>query len=99
MAKRLPYEAWARIQIDRIPEEERQAKRGKFFSEGGRIANWENYRAYCKANGNLYDGPPDGYWESKEEPWHKPTGILMGLVGVFVWFLVLVISGSTGMRK
>ena len=99
MSKRLPYEAWARQQIDKIPEELRQEQRGKFYSPGGRIANWETYRAYCKNNGHQYDGPPEGYWESKEQPWHKPTGLLMGLVGVFVWFLVLVIGGSTGMRK
>ena len=99
MSKRLPYEAWVRLEIDKLPEEEKQGGRGAYYSTNGRIAKWETYRAYCKANGHQYDGPPDGYWESKEEWWHKPIGLLSGLVGVFVWFMLLVISGSTGMRK
>lgn len=99
MAKNLPYAAWVRQQLDKLPEEEQQAARTAFYSTGGRIAKWESYRAHCKAQKLDYDGPPEGYWESKEEPWHKPTGYAVGALGVFVWFLGTIIAGSTGMKK
>lgn len=99
MAKKLPYAAWVRQQLEKLPEDKRPAARGGYYSDSGRIAKWDVYKAECKAAGLEYDMPPEGYWESKEEPWHKPAGYTMGLLGVFMWFLVMVIGGSTGMKR
>lgn len=99
MAKHLPYAAWVRKRLEGLPEERRQAARSGYYSDSGRIANWETYRADCKAMGYDYDNPPEGYWESKEQPWHKAAGYAMGLVGLFLWFMAQVIAGSTGMKR
>lgn len=99
MAKRLPYAAWVRQQLERMPEELRQAARGEYYSDSGKIAKWELYKADCKQAGYEYDGPPDGYWEAKEEPWHKPAGYTMGALGVFLTFLGMIIIGSMGTGK
>jgi hypothetical protein len=99
MAKQLPYAAWVRQQLERLPEDQRQAARGAYYSESGRIAKWDVYKADCKAMGLGYDNPPEGYWESKEQPWHKAAGYAMGLVGLFLWVMAQIISGSTGMKR
>jgi hypothetical protein len=97
VAKALPYAAWVRLQLARVPEEELKAARVAYFSDKGKIAKWEAYKAYCKSQKLDYDGPPDGYWEAMEKPWHKPTGYGMAAMGLFAWFLMTIIGTSTGM--
>lgn len=97
MPKAFPYAAWVRLQLAKVPEDALQDARKAFYSDAGKIAKWEAYKAYCKANKLDYDGPPEGYWESKEQPWHKPAGYGMAAMGLFAWFLMVIIGGSTGM--
>lgn len=97
--KRLPYAAWVRQQLDKMPEELRQAARAEYYSDSGKIAKWDLYKADCKAQKLDYDGPPEGYWEAKEEPWHKPAGYALGVVGVFTWFLGAIVLGALGGKR
>ena len=99
MSNRLPYAGWVAYTLREAGKENDQAERGKYFSNTGRIDNYDNYVAFCKSEKKQYDSPPDGYWESKEKPWHKPTGIAMGLTGILLWFIAGVIGGSTGQSR
>lgn len=94
--EKLTYAAWAAIQLRDIGKESDQEARAEYWSNSGKIAKYDEYRAYCKAEKLLPENPPNGYWESKEKPWHKPTGVAMGLMGILAWFVVGVIGGSTG---
>lgn len=95
MPKKLAYSAWCRMELERVPEENRQDARPSYFSDSGKITKYDEYRTYCRTNRLDYDGPPEGYWESKEKPWHKPTGYLLGLASILAYFALLVIGGST----
>lgn len=97
--KKLPYAAWARIDMAFIPEDKQQAYRHNWFSDTGKAKKYDQYREYCKRKGYDYDNPPAKYWESKEEPWHSPAGVAIGLMGVLVWFLTALVAGSTGKRE
>lgn len=96
MRKKLPYPAWVNIQLKPLTKEHQQELRGNYFSNSGRVKQYDNYKAYCKANSFEYDSPPEGYWESKEEPWHKPAGWAM-VAGAF---LTLMLGGvaTSGIR-
>jgi hypothetical protein len=76
-----------------------QAARASYWSNTGRIEQYDTYKEYCKTNAHDYDGPPDGYWESKEKPWHKPAGLAMGLTGILLWFITGIIGGATGQKR
>ena len=98
MAKKLSYSAWARMQIDAYSPERQQDVRKSYYSDSGKINRYDAYKTHCKQRGYDFDAPPEGYWESKEEPWHKPTGILIGLSTVLLWFLTSLLGGTTGRR-
>ena len=95
MAKRYAYAAWAREQLETYSEERRAEVRKSYYSESGKIARYDQYKAYAKAKGFDYDNPPEGYWEAKEQPWHAPAGIAMGLGSILLWFLAGLIGGTT----
>ena len=98
MAKRLSYAAWARQILENVAPERQQEVRASYFSDSGKVNRYDSYKAYCKQKGYDYDAPPEGYWESKKEPWHTPTGIAIGLSSVLVWFLLGLVGGTTGRR-
>ena len=45
------------------------------------------------------DAAPEGYWGSKEEPWHKPVGILMIVMAYFTWFMGKAMGSGVRTRK
>ena len=99
MSNRLTYAGWVAMTLRDKGLENDQAARASYWSNTGRIEQYDAYKEYCKTNKNEYDGPPDGYWESLEKPWHKPAGIAMALTGILLWFISGVIGGSTGQRR
>ena len=99
MSNRMPYAGWVAYTLREAGKDNDQQERAKYFSNSGRIERYDEYVAFCKAEKKQYDSPPDGYWESKEKPWHKPTGIAMALTGILLWFISGVIGGSTGQRR
>jgi hypothetical protein len=98
MAKRMSYAAWARLQIEAYAPERQQEVRSSYYSDNARVNRYDAYKAYCKQRSLDYDAPPEGYWESKKEPWHTPAGIAIGLSSVLVWFLLGLVGGTTGRR-
>ena len=99
MSNRLTYAGWVAMTLRDKGLENDQAARASYWSNTGRIEQYDTYKEYCKTNGNDYDGPPDGYWESKEKPWHKPAGLAMGLTGILLWFISGIIGGATGQKR
>ena len=96
---RLTYAGYVAMMLRAQGKESDQEERNKYWSHTGRIEHYDRYRAFCRQEKKTPDNPPDGYWESKEEPWHKPTGVAIGLSGVLLWFLGGVISSATGLGK
>ena len=95
MAKKLPYPAYVNIMLAPLTKEHAQELRGKFYSAKGKIARYDAYKEYCQKHGYEYDAAPEGYWASKEEPWHKPAGHAMIAGGYALWFLSkLATTGS-----
>ena len=92
----LTYAAWASKKIRAMPKAQQQTRRGGYYSPTGRINNYDNYRADAKAELYSFEKPPEGYWESKEKPWHKPVGFMAGGLGVFIYFLFGIVLRSTG---
>lgn len=95
MAKRLPYSAWARLQLENYPEDQRQNLRSDYYSDRGKAEKYDTYKAHCKAQGFEWDAPNEEYWELKKRPWHTPAGVATGLAGVLVWLLLGLIGGTT----
>lgn len=93
MKKRLAYAGWARIVLDQLTPEHQQELRGSFYSDEGRIKRYDSYKKYCQENNFEYEDAPDGYWESKEESWHKPAGVAM-IVGGYLGMMLLSAMGS-----
>ena len=93
MSKKLPYAAYVRIMLEPLTKEHQQELRGSFFSDTGRVKQYDNYKKYCIDNNYEHDPAPDGYWESKEEPWHKPAGYGM-IVGGYLGMMFLSAMGS-----
>lgn len=97
--EKLTYAAWTAIQLRDAGKENDQDARAEYWSKSGRIEKYDEYLAYCKADKKQPDNPPEGYWESKEKPWHKPAGVTIGLMGVLVWFAAGLIGGATGRSR
>ena len=99
MPDRLTYAGWVAMTLrDKGLMNDQQA-RASYWSNSGRIERYDEYKEFCKQQKKSYDNPPDGYWESKEQPWHKPTGIALGLTGILLWFISGIIGGSTGQTR
>lgn len=99
VADRMAYAGWVAMTLRDAQLENDQEARAALWSATGRVENYDKYVAFCKQEKKSYDGPPEGYWESKERPWHKPTGVAMGLTGILLWFVSGVIGGSTGLNR
>lgn len=96
MAKKLPYAGYVRIILEPLTPEHQQELRAGFFSESGRVKQYDNYKAYCQKHGFEYDPAPDGYWEAKEEPWHKPAG--WGMIAAGYLGMMLLSAMGSGVR-
>lgn len=81
-----------------IPDNEKQSYRHNWFSDTGKAKKYEQYTEYAKLHRLDYDNPPASYWELKKQPYDGVAGALLGLTGVFAWFLVKIVSGSTGQK-
>ena len=97
--EKLTYAAWAAIELRDSGKESDQESRADYWSKSGRSEKYDAYVAYCKEERKQPDNPPEGYWESKEKPWHKPAGITMGLMGVLTWFVIGIIGGASGQSR
>lgn len=93
MSKKMPYAGWVRLTLEPLTPEHQQELRSSYFSDRGKVARYDTYKAYCIEKGFSYDAPPEGYWESKEEPWHKPAGWGM-VVGGYLGMMLLSAMGS-----
>ena len=99
MAKKLTYAGYVSIMIKPFSKERQQELRNLYFSNSGKIKQYDAYKTYCKDNGFDYDPAPDGYWESKEEPWHKPAGFGMIAAGYLGMMLLSAMGSGTRTRK
>lgn len=99
MNKKYPYARWVSDKLKDATAERKQEIRGAHYSDSGRVAHYDEYARWCRQLGYDYDDSPEGYWDSKIKDWHQPTGILMAITGVFMWFIAMVIGGSTGQTK
>lgn len=99
MAEKFTYAAWVAMELRDKELSADQDARAQYWSNSGKIAKYDEYREYCKLNKLQPDNPPEGYWESKEEPWHKPVGIAMGMTGILVWFIAGIIGGASGQSR
>jgi len=99
MADRLTYAGWASMTLRDKGLDGDQKARADYFSNSGKVQHYDEYKAFCQQEKKSYDNPPDGYWESLEKPWHKPTGVAMVLTGILMWFISGVIGGTTGQRR
>ena len=97
--EKLPYPAYVNIRLKPLTKEHQQEIRSSFYSPKGKIARHDDYVAYCKANKREPDPAPNGYWDSKEEPWHKPVGILMIVMAYFTWFMGKAMGSGVRTRK
>ena len=96
MSNKMPYAGWVAMTLRDNGDQDNQEARAKYWTDSGKVEFYDQYVAFCKQEKKKHDPPPEGYWESKEKPWHKPTGILMGLTGILVWVTSGIIGGSTG---
>lgn len=96
MTKKLTYAGYVSQKIKPFSKEQQQELRGLYFSNSGKIKQYDTYKAYCKEHKLDYDSPPDGYWESKEEPWHKPAGWAM-VIGAYA-LMALGGAATSGIR-
>ena len=92
---RLPYPAYVNEILGTYPEEERQAVRGDYYSEHGRIVQYDKYVAECKKRHKQPDAAPDGYYEYYSHAGHTVLAALGGLLSVFAWILVGLIGGAS----
>ena len=97
--KKLPYPAYVNIVLEPLTKEHQQELRGAFYSPKGKIARYEDYVEYCKIKNLEPDSAPAGYWESKEQPWHKPVGIGMIIMGYCLWFFVQLLGSGVRTRR
>lgn len=97
--EKLPYPAYVNIKLRPLTKEHQQELRSSFYSTKGRLARHDTYAAYCKKHNFEPDAPPLGYWESKEQPWHKPVGVGMIIMGYFAWFMASAMTSGIRTRK
>ena len=99
MAKRLPYSGYVRLQLAGLTKREVQEARNGYYSDHGRIENYEAYVAHCKSNGFLYDAPPEGYWEWREKGWEKPALIMTTLISMLTYLMVGIVGSASGRKR
>lgn len=87
------------IKLKPLTKEHQQELRGKYFSNSGKVKQYDAYKSYCKQHGYEPDSAPEGYWESKEEPWHKPAGWGMVIAGYLGMMLVSAMGSGIRTRK
>ena len=93
---RYAYARWVSEMISEAPKEDEQAIRSEYFSNRGRVIHYDDYRKFCKAIRHEADSPPEDYYEWKGNPVATATGVGIGLLGIFGWFLGGIVGGSTG---
>jgi hypothetical protein len=94
MAK-LAYAAWVNEQLSNVPDEEQQEIRKGYWSEHGRIVNYDRYVYTARQRHKSYDPQPEGYEEYYTHAGHKAAGLALGLLGVFAWFVSGIIGGAS----
>jgi hypothetical protein len=94
MAK-LAYAAWVNEQLSKHPEEEQQEIRKEYWSEHGRIVQYDRYVDTATERYKTYDPQPEGYEEYYTHAGHKAAGLAIGLLGVFGWFVSGIIGGAS----
>ena len=99
MAKRLPYPAWVNIKLREKSKVEQQELRNGFYSDYGRVANYDKYAADCRQGGWVADSAPEGYAEWSYRGYEGPTNLLIAGLGALVYLIVGIIAGSTGIRR
>ena len=98
LMEKLPYPAYVNIRLKPLTKEHQQELRSSFYSPKGKIARHDGYVAYCKHHKLQHDPAPEGYWGSKEEPWHKPVGIGLIVAGYFGFMASKVVTSGIRTR-
>jgi hypothetical protein len=94
MAK-LAYAAWVKEELENYPEEDRQEVRYEYWSDHGRIVQYDKYVKEAKRRHKQYDPAPDGYYEYYSHFGHTATAVAGGAVAVLSWFLLGIIGGAS----
>lgn len=96
---RYAYARWANDRIKRNSPEYQEEIRKTYFSPQGKIGRYDEYAKWCRVMGYDFDDNPEGYWEYKAGSLDKGTGYLLGAIGVLVWFVMSLVTGSTGRKE
>lgn len=99
MPKRFAYPAYVNLQLKGKTKAEQQAIRNEYFSDYGRVANYDRYVKFCRDNNYVADRAPEGYAEWSYKGYEGPTNLLIAGLGALMYLIIGIIAGSTGMRK
>lgn len=92
---RLPYAAYVNEILNTYPDEQKQEVRKEFYSDHGRIVQYDKYVAEAKRRHKNYDSAPDGYYEYYSHAGHTVAAIAGGALAVFGWFAAAIIGGAS----
>ena len=96
---RLSYAAWVNEHLQGKTKQEQEAIRDEYWSNYGRVVNYDYYAEVCKIRRQEADSEPEGYWEWKDNSLYRTTGYLLGGLGVLTYFLSGIIGATTGRRR
>lgn len=96
---RLSYAAWVNEMLQDKTKAEQEAIRDEYWSNYGRVVNYDEYVAICKIRRKEADSEPEGYWEWKDNSLYRTAGVLLGGVGVMAYFVGGLLGATTGRRK
>jgi len=96
---RLSYAAWVNEHLQGKTKQEQEAIRDEYWSNYGRVVNYDYYAEVCKIRRKEADSEPEGYWEWKDNSLYRTTGYLLGGLGVLTYFLSGIIGATTGRRR
>jgi len=99
VSKRLTYASWVQQKLVGFNKVQQQSIRNEYYSDYGRVSNYDFYVKDCKSQRYLPDAPPEGYWSWAERGYEKPITILAAGLSALLYLIVGVIAGSTGTRK
>ena len=96
---RLSYAQFVNELLEDKTKEEKELIRDEYWSNYGRVVNYDYYAEICKIRRKDADSPPEEYWEWKDHAGYRTAGYLLGGVGVLSFFIGSLFSSTTGRRK
>lgn len=96
---RLSYAQFVNEMLVDKTNEEKEAIRDEYWSNYGRVVNYDYYAEICKIRRKEADAPPEDYWEWKDNAAYKTAGYLLGGVGILTFFVGSLFGTTSGRRK